>query len=190
MDIGAVFLKIGQAPAKGVKRLLYALVLLVTASVSVVKQKTLLDILFISVINTYFVRIAFYDLQYRIIKNGDLLLLLFIKSICLGMQWIFGTNIVFDMLECLILAVVTMLLCLTVRSFGNGKDFFFGDGDFKYLIVLSFCMGMSGFALAMLLTLIISVVFCLVFPEYRTEKSLPAAPILSFGAIIGILVVG
>ncbi len=186
MDIGAVLLKL---PTKDVKRLLYALVILVSVSVTVLKQASLPDVLFLPVINTFFIRIAIYDMEHRRIKNIDLGLLLFLKLIWFGIHSCFGTDVIVDILECVILALITLLLCLTVRVMVKNTGLSVGDGDFKYLSVISFCVGFDGFLMTLLFAFVIAVVLYLIFRLSHRAKTIPAAPMLSLAAMVGFLFV-
>lgn len=128
-------------------------------------------------------RIALSDLRCRRIPNRDLLSAVGIRALWLGLRFLWAEDAAEALLYSLLLTAGTAVLLLLLRLCGHGL--FYGAGDEKYAAVLAFSLG-EHFGIALFAAWVTAAILYLAARLRGTASCrIPAAPILTAGALAG-----
>ncbi len=178
-------MKINKEKMTNIMGVLYLIVFVVASLVGGVFNVSLVDYIFLLSFLLSAVWIAIYDWDHHIIPNKSLIVICVLKLL-----WIlFSEHAVKNTIEAVLTSLFFAVAAIAVGMVFHGMRLTMGYGDYKFLIALSFCLGVNGTLLALIVALLVTVPVCAVVKIKNISKELiPAAPFLSFGAAISVLV--
>ncbi len=149
-----------------------------------------MDGCFIVFLTLIYICIAVFDIRFRIIPNKMLILLLGAKSLWLVIKIAFLKSTVFPVISAITGLLLMGAACGLAALLLKGNAFV-GAGDYKYLVVLGYCLGIEGipvFCIASLGALLVHLLFMRLLKKPLAKKRIAAAPYFSAGAVIVMLI--
>lgn len=165
---------------KGTNELVGCCLIVLGGTIIQRKYDNIITTIFLTTIIYLLYKIVIADIREHIIPNKILFLINFVRLI-----WIcFSEQRINDLIYSIMSSAIILFIVCIIKMFSLKSKLIIGDGDYKLLIVLSFCFGIEKLLISLLISLVITLLCSAFFISKNKTKKIPAAPIFVFGTIV------